>query len=204
MWGLPESPPTQNTTHTTTEFPVTLRRCLCAGSLPTRHAGGKRVSSATVVTTPAGLCEVYVFCTQYSARWCRKKSQPPLCHLRVYGLRIIYQPSQGTSSVLMTRLFLFSLFLPLWRGRSQVFVSDKTRLESQFFHSLMCDLDPTVTQFPDNSVGKESACNAGDPGLIPGSGRSVGEGIGYPVRDSWTSLVAQLVKNLPAMQETLV
>ena len=54
------------------------------------------------------------------------------------------------------------------------------------------------------SVGKESACNAGDPGLIPGSGRSTGEGIGYPLQDSWTFLVAQLVKNLPAMWETWV
>ena len=53
--------------------------------------------------------------------------------------------------------------------------------------------------FPDNSVGKESACNAGDPGLIPGSGRSPGEGIGYPLQYSWASLVAQLVKNPPAM-----
>ena len=35
--------------------------------------------------------------------------------------------------------------------------------------------------FPDNPVGKESACNAGDPGSIPGSGRSAGEGIGYPL-----------------------
>ena len=34
--------------------------------------------------------------------------------------------------------------------------------------------------FPDSSVGKESASNAGDPGSIPGSGRSAGEGIGYP------------------------
>ena len=52
------------------------------------------------------------------------------------------------------------------------------------------------------SVGKESACNAGDPGLIPGSGRSAGEGIGYPLQYSWASLVAQLVKNPPAMRET--
>ena len=58
--------------------------------------------------------------------------------------------------------------------------------------------------FPDSSVGKESACNAGYPGLIPGSGRSTGEGIGYPLQYSWASLVAQLVKNLPAMQETWV
>ena len=55
-----------------------------------------------------------------------------------------------------------------------------------------------------SSVGKESACNARDPGLIPGSGRSAGEGIGYPLQYSWASLVAQLVKNLPAMQETWV
>ena len=54
----------------------------------------------------------------------------------------------------------------------------------------------------DSSVGKESACNAGDPGSIPGSGRSPGEGVGYPPQDSWASLVAQLVKNLPAMRET--
>ena len=47
-----------------------------------------------------------------------------------------------------------------------------------------------------SSVGKESSCNAGDPGLIPGSGRSPGEGVGYPLQYSWASLVAQLVKNL--------
>ena len=58
--------------------------------------------------------------------------------------------------------------------------------------------------FPDSSVGKESACNAGDPGLIPGSGRSPGEGIGYPLQFSWASLVAQLIKNLPAMGKTWV
>ena len=51
--------------------------------------------------------------------------------------------------------------------------------------------------FPDRSVGKESAYNAGDPSLIPGSGRSAAEGIGYPLQNSWTSLMAQLVKNLP-------
>ena len=50
--------------------------------------------------------------------------------------------------------------------------------------------------------GKESACNSGDPGLIPGSGRSSGEGIGYPLQYSWASLVPQLVKNPPAMRET--
>ena len=62
--------------------------------------------------------------------------------------------------------------------------------------------------FSDSSVGKEFACNAGDPSSIPGLGRSAGEGIGYPLQYSWASLVVQLVKNhivvLPAMQETWV
>ena len=61
-----------------------------------------------------------------------------------------------------------------------------------------------LSAFPDSSVSKESACDAGDPGSIPGLGRSIGEGIGYPLRYSWASLVAQLVKNLPAMWETWV
>ena len=58
--------------------------------------------------------------------------------------------------------------------------------------------------FPGSSAGKESTCNAGDPGWIPGSGRSPEEGIGYPLQYSWASLVAALVKNLPAMRETWV
>ena len=60
------------------------------------------------------------------------------------------------------------------------------------------------TAFPDRSVGKESACKAGDPGSIPGSGRSAREGIGYPLQYTWASLVAQLVKKSPAMQEAWV
>ena len=63
---------------------------------------------------------------------------------------------------------------------------------------------PIYTIFPGNSAGKKSAYNAGDPGLIPGLGRSAGEGIGYPLQYSWASLVAQLVKNPPAMRETWV
>ena len=61
---------------------------------------------------------------------------------------------------------------------------------------------PTISGFPDSSVGKESICNAGDPGSIPGSERSPGEGIGYPLQYSWASLVAQLVKKPAAMRET--
>ena len=71
--------------------------------------------------------------------------------------------------------------------------------------------EPSVTSlqmlhwsFPGSSAGKESACNVGDPGLISGSGRSTGERIGYSLQYSWASLVAHLVKNLPAIQETWV
>ena len=56
--------------------------------------------------------------------------------------------------------------------------------------------------FPHSSVGKESTCNAGEPCLMPGLGRSTGEGIGYPLQYFGVSLVAQLIKNPPAMQET--
>ena len=68
---------------------------------------------------------------------------------------------------------------------------------SKRFHSVF------LLGFPDSSVGKESTCNAEDPSSIPGSGRSPGEGKGYPLQYSWASLVAQLVKNLPAMWEIL-
>ena len=58
--------------------------------------------------------------------------------------------------------------------------------------------------FPHSSVGKESTCNAGDAGSIPGLGKPPEEGIGYPLQYSWASLVTQLVKNPPAMWETWV
>ena len=61
-----------------------------------------------------------------------------------------------------------------------------------------------MKNFPDSSAGKESTYNAGDPSSIPGSGRSTGEGIDYPLQYSWASLVSQLVKNMPPMQETWV
>ena len=71
----------------------------------------------------------------------------------------------------------------------------KTWVYILYFHRVVC--------FHDSSVGKESACNAGDPGSIPGLGRSPGKGIGYPLQYSWASLVAQKVKN-PSMRETWV
>ena len=58
--------------------------------------------------------------------------------------------------------------------------------------------------FPDSSVGKESACDAGDLGSIPALEKTTGEGIGYPLQCSWAFLVAQPVQNPPAMRETSV
>ena len=58
-------------------------------------------------------------------------------------------------------------------------------------HELLANIDQ---EFPNSSVGKENTCNAGDPSLILGSGRSTGEGMGYLLQYSWASLVAQLVK----------
>ena len=61
-----------------------------------------------------------------------------------------------------------------------------------------------LTYLECGSVGKEFACNVGDPGSTPGLKRSPAEGIGYPLQYSWASLVAQMVKNMPAMWETWV
>ena len=58
--------------------------------------------------------------------------------------------------------------------------------------------------FLGSSAGKESACNVGNPSSIPGLGSSPGEGIGYPLQYSWASLVAQTVKNPPAIREIWV
>ena len=68
----------------------------------------------------------------------------------------------------------------------------------------MCPPCIHIRGFPYSSVDKKSARNAGDPGSIPGMGRSSGEGIGYKPQYSWASLVAQLVKNPPPMWETWV
>ena len=93
--------------------------------------------------------------------------------------------------------------------RHPVFMNWKTiLLRYQYYLNYRIDLQiqcnpyQNPNDFPDSSVDKESTCNARDPGLIPGSRRSTGEEIGYPLQYSWAFLVAQLVKNLPAMRET--
>ena len=60
----------------------------------------------------------------------------------------------------------------------------------------------TYVGFAGSSAGKETTCNARDPDSIPRLGRPTGEGIGYPPQYAWTYLVAQTVKNLPAVWET--
>ena len=67
----------------------------------------------------------------------------------------------------------------------------------------LTDLEVAILQALTQLV-KNLACNAGDPNSIPGLGKSAGEGIGHPLQYSWAFLVAQLVKNLPAMRETWV
>ena len=76
-----------------------------------------------------------------------------------------------------------------------------TRNKSEAYYCFEEIIIPTMG-FPHISVGKESACNAGDASSIPGLGRSPGEWIEYPLQYSGASPVAQLVKNLPAIQET--
>ena len=75
--------------------------------------------------------------------------------------------------------------------------------DPDFQEGFLWFLVPKYLGFPGSSAGKESTCNAGDTGSIPGLGRSPGEGIDYPLQYSWTSL-AQMVKNPPAVGETWV
>ena len=58
--------------------------------------------------------------------------------------------------------------------------------------------------FPGSEASKKSACNVENPSSIPGSGRSSGEGIGYPLQYTWAYLVAQMVKNSLTIRETWV
>ena len=83
---------------------------------------------------------------------------------------------------------------------------DYSEAQSPKYDSPLCTYRPLcfvfcILGFPDSSAGRESACNAGDPSSIPGSGSTPGQGIGYSLQYSWVSLVAQLVKNPPEMQE---
>ena len=96
-----------------------------------------------------------------------------------------------------------------WTSRSTIllfvfYLSCLLSLLPFFSFSVFFWINQSFKCFFDSSVGKDFICNTGDPGLIPGSGMSIGEGIGYPLQCSWASLVAQLVKNLPAMWEICI
>ena len=120
------------------------------------------------------------------------------CHFLLHGIC----PTQGLNPGLLRLLHWQVGSLPLIHpGSPQKPLQRLKRClcsPTQFIPNTICPGSP------DSSVGKESTCNAGDTGSIPGSGRSTGEGTGYPLRYSRASLVAQLVKNLPAVQETWV
>ena len=93
--------------------------------------------------------------------------------------------------------------IPMDRGAWQAAVHGVTKDWTRWVikHSTAV---PCSQGFPGSSAGIESTCSAGDPGSIPGPGSSPGEGIGYPLQDSFAFLVAQMVKNLPAMCKTWV
>ena len=87
-------------------------------------------------------------------------------------------------------------------------VTKENRIFSSI-HGIVIKIDYILSHkvsltLPGSSAGKGFSCNAGDPSLIPGSGRSPGEGIGLPLQYSWASLVTQIVKNPPAMRQTWV
>ena len=120
--------------------------------------------------------------------------------------------SQGTGILLGAAIPLPSLHrASSWRSKAKLLllaiifsiiplIKDSTWVKHSGFALIknLNQIEVFLSCFPDSSVGKESACNAGDPSSIPGLGRSPGEGIGYPLQYAWASLVAQLVKNPPA------
>ena len=119
--------------------------------------------------------------------------------LSVQGTLSLLQHNSSKTSILQSLAFFIVQLSHPYRTTGKTIAL--TRWE---FKKIRQTAPLSILGFPDSSVGKDSACNAGDPGSIPGSGRSTGEGIGYPLQCSWVSLVAQLVKNPPAMPDTLV
>ena len=112
------------------------------------------------------------------------------------------------SSIMFSVKIYFLLHLIYWNiVNLQCYVSFRYTMKwiCYTYTYIHCFLDPfPIYVFSGSSAGKESTYNAEDPGSIPGSGRSPGEGTGYPLQYSWVSLVAQMVKNLPTLWETLV
>ena len=115
----------------------------------------------------------------------------------MFSITLLVSVSFISAPILTISFFL--LILDLVHSHFSSSLRYNVRLFNQDLSSFF-----NVGSFPDSSVGKEFACNAGDPSPIPGSGRFTEEGKGYPLQYSWASLVAQLGKNLPATKETWV
>ena len=122
--------------------------------------------------------------------WIKKKWE---IYMDIY----IYTHTHTQKGVYITRNKTGS-FVVMWMDLESIIQSEVRKKKINII------INADIWGFPDSTIGKESACNAGDPGLIPGLGRSPGEGIGYLLWYSWASLVAQLVKYPPAMWETWV
>ena len=122
---------------------------------------------------------------------------PPCLNLYKYYMLYLKHPSEVDTTIISIlkqsdwgtkRLSNLHKILQLTKGRARILFNFRN----------------TQKGFLGSSAGKESTCNAGDPGSIPGLGRSPGEGIDYPLQHSWAFLVAQMVKNLHAMWETWI
>ena len=119
-------------------------------------------------------------------------------------LKSLLQHHSSKASVLWCSTF-FMVQLSLWYTNTQKTIALTIQTFVGKVTSLLFNmLSRLVIGFPDNSVGKESACNEGDPGSVSGLGRSSGERISYPLQYSWAFLVAQLIKNPPVTGETWV
>ena len=105
----------------------------------------------------------------------------------------------STFSKALSMVWIFAYFLGAARGSSSLHPS----LMYPFSSSGLIYFPDFQMGFPGSSAGKEFT-SSGDPSLIPGSGRSPGEGIGYPLQYSWAFLVAQMVKSPPTMWGTWV
>ena len=128
----------------------------------------------------------------YSIRVFSNESALHIRWPQYWSFSIRISPSNEHSGLISFRMDWFDL------------LAVKGTLKSLFKHHSSKESILQHSAFPDSSVDKESTFNAGDPSLIPVSGRSTGEGIAFPLQYSWASLVAQLVKHPPAMRETWV
>ena len=124
---------------------------------------------------------------------------------KYWSFSFIISPSSEYSGLISFRIDWFDLLVVQVTLVVQE-TSPKPQFESVYSLVLSLLYGPTLTSvgFLDSSVGKESACNAGDSGSMPGLERSAGELIRYPIQYSWASFVAKLVKNPTVMWETWV